>query len=223
MRPCSHGSRADGDDCQHGHGGVAPKLDRYAAVDPETFWAGARAELAGLPGGRGLNIAHEAVDRHLAGAGERVALRFIARDGTRHDHTYADLARETSRFANALRGLGVTPGDLVCSLAGRVPELCIAALGTLKARSAFSPLFSAFGPEPIRTRLELGRARVLVTTEALSRRKVEALRPSLPDLGRRRAAEPRATLSADHRASDGHVGSAFLRTLDHLLQDPAAL
>jgi acetyl-CoA synthetase len=165
------------------HGRVVPNLDRYAAVDPETFWASARAELAGLPGGRGLNIAHEAVDRHLAGAArERVALRFIARDGTRHDHTYADLARETSRFANVLRGLGVEPGDLVCSLAGRIPQLYIAALGTLKARSVFSPLFSAFGPEPIRTRLELGRARVLVTTEALYRRKVEALRSSLPDL-----------------------------------------
>jgi pyruvate dehydrogenase E2 component (dihydrolipoamide acetyltransferase) len=33
----------------------------------------------------------------------------------------------------------------------------------------------------------------------------------------------RATLSADHRASDGHAGSAFLCTLDHLLQEPAAL
>jgi acetyl-CoA synthetase len=164
-------------------GPVIPNLDRYAVVDPEAFWAAARAELAGLPGGRGLNIAHEAVDRHLAGAGgNRVALRFIARDGVRHDHTYADLARETNRFANVLRGLGVAPGDLVCSLAGRIPQLYIAALGTLKARSVFSPLFSAFGPEPIRTRLELGRARVLVTTEALYRRKVEALRPSLPDL-----------------------------------------
>jgi acetyl-CoA synthetase len=168
---------------KQGHGCVAPNLDQYAAVDPETFWAAARAELAGLPGGRGLNIAYEAVDRHLAGAArERVALRFIARDGTRHDHTYANLARETSQFANALRGLGVAPGDLVCSLAGRIPQLYIAALGTLKARSVFSPLFSAFGPEPIRTRLELGRARVLVTTEALYRRKVEALRASLPDL-----------------------------------------
>jgi acetyl-CoA synthetase len=168
---------------KHRSGGVAPNLERYAAADPEAFWAEARAELAGLPGGRGLNIAYEAVDRHLAGPlGDRVALRFIARDGARHDYTYADLARETSRFANMLRGLGVAPGDLVCSLAGRIPQLYIAALGTLKARSVFSPLFSAFGPEPIRTRLELGRARVLVTTEALYRRKVKALRPSLPDL-----------------------------------------
>ena len=40
---------------------------------------------------------------------------------------------------------GVTKSDRVFSLLGRVPELYIAALGTLKAGGVFSPLFSAFG------------------------------------------------------------------------------
>jgi acetyl-CoA synthetase len=52
----------------------------------------------------------------------------------------------------------------------------------LKAGNVVCPLFSAFGPEPIRTRLSLGEARVLVTTEALYERKVTALRASLPTL-----------------------------------------
>jgi acetyl-CoA synthetase len=63
-----------------------------------------------------------------------------------------------------------------------VPELYIAVLGALKAKCVVSPLFSAFGPEPIATRLEIGAGRVLVTSEALYRRKVEALRPRLPQL-----------------------------------------
>ena len=50
------------------------------------------------------------------------------------------------------------------SLLGRVPELYIAALGTLRNGSVFSPLFSAFGPEPVRTRMAIGEAKVLVTT-----------------------------------------------------------
>jgi acetyl-CoA synthetase len=33
-------------------------------------------------------------------------------------------------------------------MAGRVPELYATALGTLKAGMIFTPLFSAFGPEP---------------------------------------------------------------------------
>jgi acetyl-CoA synthetase len=149
----------------------------------ECSWARARAELDGLPGGAGLNIAHEAVDRHATGAqAGRVALRWLGRGGVRQDVTYAALSAASSRFANALAALGVAAGDRVYALAGRIPALYVAALGALKHRTVFCPLFSAFGPGPIHTRLALGEARVLVTTEALYRRKVEALRASLPRL-----------------------------------------
>lgn len=162
---------------------LPPNLRDYEAARREFTWAQARAALDGLPAGRGLNIAHEAVDRHGAGPrATRVALRCIAKDGTRRDITYAQLAEQTSRFANVLRGLGVAPGDRVFALAGRIPELYIAALGTLKHGCVFSPLFSAFGPEPIRTRLALGECRVLVTTETLYERKVASLRDTLPSL-----------------------------------------
>jgi acetyl-CoA synthetase len=146
-------------------------------------WDAARRELDGLPGGRGLNIAHEAVDRHAAGPGaDRVAFRWLRRDGTVVDATYEDLRRQTNRFANALGELGVDPGDRVFTLAGRIPELYVAALGTLKHRSVLSPLFANFGPEPIRERLARGDARVLVTTAVLYRRKVAAIRDQLPAL-----------------------------------------
>lgn len=54
---------------------------------------------------------------------------------------------------------------------GREPEL-YAALGPLKAGTAFAPLFAAFGPEPIRARLEIGEASALVTTGTLYRRRI---------------------------------------------------
>jgi acetyl-CoA synthetase len=162
---------------------LAPNLVDYAQTCAEFSWANARNELDGLPDGRGLNIAHEAVDRHAAGSRRnRVALRWLSRNGARHDLSYADLCEETSRFANVLKHLGVGKGDAVAVLAGRIPELYIAALGTLKNRSVFTPLFSAFGPEPIQSRLDIARARVLVTTDVLYRKKVEALRASLPSL-----------------------------------------
>jgi len=164
-------------------GRVTPNLTDYARERREFSWAAARAALDGLPDGRGLNIAHEAVDRHANGPRRRqIALRWLGKDGAGRDLTYGDLAVETSRFANALVRLGVGQGDVVAALLGRVPELYISALGALKRGSVFTPLFSAFGPEPIRTRLELARARVLVTTEGLYTRKVEALRASLPSL-----------------------------------------
>jgi acetyl-CoA synthetase len=76
----------------------------------------------------------------------------------------------------------VGKGDRVFALLGRVPELYVAALGTLKNGSVFCPLFSAFGPEPIRARLEIGAGKVLVTTEPFYRRKVQPIRASLPAL-----------------------------------------
>jgi acetyl-CoA synthetase len=160
-----------------------PNLASYDAACRDFSWEAARRELSGLPGGRGLNIAHEAVDRHAGGeAGRRLALRFVGRQGGIRDLSYRELAAATGRFANLLGGLGVCAGDRVFVLADRVPELYVAALGTLKRRAVFAPLFSAFGPDPIRQRLTLGRGRVLVTSERLYRRKVEALRAELPFL-----------------------------------------
>ena len=73
-------------------------------------WAQARALLDGLPGG-GLNIAHEAVDRHvLAGRGDRLALRWIGRDDRIRDFTYATLGAAVNRFANVLAQRGSRQG-----------------------------------------------------------------------------------------------------------------
>ena len=162
--------------------GARPNLRSYPEAYASFTWKAARQELDGLPGGA-LNIAHEAVDRHLAhGHGGRLALRWLGKDDASRDFTYGELARLTNRFANVLTELGIGKGDRVFALAGRIPELYIAALGTLKNGSVFSPLFSAFGPEPVRSRMELGDARVLVTTEALYRKKVMAWRNDLPQL-----------------------------------------
>jgi acetyl-CoA synthetase len=158
-------------------------LTDYDTVARNFSWEQARAQLDGLPGGRGLNIAHEAVDRHAAGPRrDALALRCVAKDETVTDITYADLARRTNRFANTLVSLGVGRGERVFSLLTRVPELYVAALGTLKNASVFSPLFPAFGPEPIRERLRIGSAKVLVTSAELYQRKIAPIRDTLPTL-----------------------------------------
>lgn len=160
---------------------VPPNLADYAATCAGFSWDAARAELAGLPGG-GLNIAHEAVERHAHGPlRERIAFRFLGENSLR-DVGYGELSRLTSRFANVLRTLGVRRGERVFVLTGRIPELYIAVLGGLKAGCVVSPLFSAFGPEPIATRIGIGEGAVLVTTDLLYERKVAKLRDRLPSL-----------------------------------------
>jgi acetyl-CoA synthetase len=152
------------------------------APNPPMDWAAARRALDGLPGG-GLNIAHEAVDRHAAGArAAHIAIRWLSAAGGKRDISYKELALLSSRFANLFRGLGVVKGDVVFVLCGRIAELYAAVLGGLKCGAVVSPLFSAFGPEPLKTRINLGRGKVLVTTEALFERKVKKVAGEMPTL-----------------------------------------
>ena len=159
-----------------------PNLLDYEGTRASFSWEAARTALDGLPGGGGLNIAHEAVDRHVGNAQRagKVALRLLGKDGGRVEVTYAQLAARTNRFANALATIGVESGDVVAVLCGRQLDLYVSMLGALKHRCVVSPMFSAFGPEPIRARLELGAAKVLVTTAPLYERKVAGLREGLP-------------------------------------------
>jgi len=162
---------------------VAPNLPAYDDARRTFSWEQARAELDGLPNGGGLNIAYEAVNRHASGSRrDHLAIRWLGKNGEILDYTYGKLDELSNRFANVLQRLGVTKGNRVYVLAGRIPELYVAALGTLKHRAVFCPLFSAFGPEPIRARLTIGKAKVLLTTESLYERKVKSLRRSLPFL-----------------------------------------
>ncbi len=161
---------------------VRPNFSDYDGERARFRWQAAADGLAGLPGG-GLNIAHEAVDRHASGPlRDKTALRFVCRSGPALDVSYDQLRRDTARFANVLRALGVGPGDRVYVLAGRIPALYVAILGALKNGSVVTPLFSAFGPEPIATRANIGKAKVLVTTDLLYRRKVAKVRAQIPTL-----------------------------------------
>lgn len=176
---------------------VPPHLRDYDHTCATFSWEAVRRELSGLPAGQGLNIAHEAVDRHATGARrDHLALRWLGRDGAVRDFTYGDLQEQSNRFANVLTSLGVRKGDRVCTLAGRLPALYIAALGTWKHGSVFCPLFAAFGPEPLYQRLQRSDATVLVTTERLYAQKVAGLRPRLPHLHHVLLADADADLEA---------------------------
>ena len=138
-------------------------------------WDTARRRLEGLPQG-GLNIAHEAVDRHAHGQlAQKTAIRWLGASGIRHDINFAELSSLSSRFANVFRARGVAKGDSIFVLCGRIPELYAAVLGGLKCGAAVSPLFSQFGPEPLKTRMNIGRGKLLVTTESLYERKVKKI------------------------------------------------
>jgi acetyl-CoA synthetase len=187
---------------------IAPHMPEYESFRRTFSWAEARKELDGLPGGRGLNIAHEAVDRHAAGPRrDQVAIRWLGRDGAIEEYSFGQLSRLSNQFANVLAELRVAPGERVYALTGRIPALYFAALGSWKYRAVFCTLFSAFGPEPIHARMAKGEAKVLITTRALYDKKVAGLRASLPSL-------KHVLIVGEGALADGST-----RSFDDLLQD----
>jgi acetyl-CoA synthetase len=160
---------------------VPPNFVLHEEQRANFSWGQARSGLDDLPGG-GLNIAYEAVDRHIGPQADKVALRTLDERGHATDLSYAELCRQTNQFANLLKVLGVGRGETVFTLLGRVPELYVTVLGALKNGSVVSPLFPAFGPDPVCQRLQLGDARVLVTTALQYERKVAPQRKEFPGL-----------------------------------------
>ena len=160
---------------------VTPNLTDYQAARSSFSWDEMRAQLDGLPGG-GLNLAYEAIDRHVKhGKGDKAALIWAGKNGEEERYTFADMARESNKFANVLTELGVNRGDRVFIFAERVPELYFAFFGVLKLGAVVGPLFSAFGPDPVKDRMEDSGAKVLLTTPDL-RERVKDILPQLPEL-----------------------------------------
>lgn len=162
---------------------ASPLLGDYERAREAFSWKSAEDSLVGLPGGRGLNIAYEAVDRHVAeGRGEQAALRWVAKGKHTREFTYAELASQSARFCNGLAKLGIEQGDCVFTLLNRVPALYVSALGIWKRGAVLSPLFSAFGPEPVKARMMVAEPKALVTTARFFDRKVKPILGDLPFL-----------------------------------------
>ncbi|MEN8146703.1 MAG: acetate--CoA ligase [Campylobacterota bacterium] len=161
---------------------VKPNLTDYDQEYKTFRWEDVAKQFEGLLSG-GLNIAHEAIDRHANGPlADKTALLWLGEKGERKTYTFSDMKEESARFANVLKSLGLSKGDRIFTLSTRLPELYIAAIGILKNRSVLCPLFSQFGPEPIQQRMQRGDAKVLLTTKRLFKKKVSPLLKRLPEL-----------------------------------------
>ncbi len=158
-----------------------PNLDNWQAVRDVFSWESVADELDWFEGGT-LNIAHEVLDRHVnTPRRDAVALFWEGKDGRSEAYTFLDLSKLTNRFANALTGLGVKKGDRVFTYLDRTPESFVALLGALKTGAIIGPLFSAFGPDAVKDRLQDSGASVLVTNPRLAKTVHEIL-PELPAL-----------------------------------------
>jgi acetyl-CoA synthetase len=112
-----------------------------------------------------LNVSYNCLDRHLSMNGDKTAIIFEGEKGDTRRLTYAELHRETCRFANALKACGVTKGDRVIIYMPMVPEAVIAMQACARIGAIHSVVFGGFSANALKDRIEDAGARVVVTAD----------------------------------------------------------
>ena len=158
-----------------------------AEADHESFWAEQADRLGWVKrwdtvmtwtppwvrwfeGGQ-LNASYNCLDRHVeAGGGDKVAYYWEGEPGEERAITYRELLDEVSRFANALKELGVRRGDRVAIYLGMVPELPVAMLACARIGAPHSVVFGGFSSESLRDRIIDAEANILITADGGYRR-----------------------------------------------------
>jgi len=167
-----------------------------ASEDYEAFWARQASELVSwdtqwdticewnLPyskwfvGGK-LNVSYNCLDRHvIAGKGEKVAFHFEGEPGDTRTITYSQMLDEVQKFANVLKGLGVSKGDRVNIYLPMIPEAAVAMLACARIGAVHSVVFGGFSSQALSDRINDAEAKVLITADGGYRRgEVFALKP----------------------------------------------
>ncbi len=122
-----------------------------------------------FPGGR-MNLAASCVDKHLAERRGEIAVISEAEDGEVRTLTYAELASEVAKLANALTRLRVRENDTVGVFLPMSQEAAIAILAVSRIGAIYVPCFSGFGAPALATRLNSSDAKILITADAFARR-----------------------------------------------------
>ncbi|XNY99592.1 acetate--CoA ligase [Micrococcus luteus] len=127
------------------------------------------------------NAAYNALDRHVeAGNGDRVAIHFEGEPGDTRDYTYAELAAEVRKAANAFESLGVAKGDRVAVYLPMIPEAVITMLACARIGAVHSVVFGGFSSDALRSRVDDAEATLVVTCDGSYRRgKPSALKPAV--------------------------------------------
>ncbi len=182
-----------------------------ADQDYEGFWARQAADLLDwsrdwdtvldwqLPfakwfvGGK-LNVSQNCLDRHVdAGNGDRVAFHWEGEPGDARTITYADLLAEVEKFANVLKGLGVTKGDRVAIYLPMIAELPVSLLACARIGAVHSVVFGGFSADSLSDRINDSECKVLITADG-------GWRKGKPGL-----LKPTADVALAHTSSIEHV------------------
>jgi acetyl-CoA synthetase len=141
------------------------------------------------------NIVYNCLDRHAeTSRRNKLALMWEGEKGEFRSFSYFALRRETCRFSNVLRSLGVQKGDRVTLYMGRIPELVIGMLACARIGAIHSVVYGGFTVEALHERLEDSHSKVLIVADgAYQRGKIVPLK-AIADEALQRAASVESVL-----------------------------
>ena len=114
-----------------------------------------------------LNVSENCLDRHLPERENDLAIIWEPdQEGKTERHiTYGELSREVNQFANGLKSLGVSKGDVVTIYMPMVPEASMAMLACARIGAIHSVVFGGFSPEALAGRIEDGNSNYVITAD----------------------------------------------------------
>jgi len=129
----------------------------------------------------GVNACVECCDRWAKDGA--IALEWYGANGERRTLTFAEMHDNAAKFANYLQSRGIGRGDVVAGLLPRIPDLFTVILGAWRVGAMYQPLFTAFGPAAIESRVTAagGSKAKLVVTDVANRPKLKDV-PDCPDI-----------------------------------------
>jgi acetyl-CoA synthetase len=131
-----------------------------------------------------LNIAHECITRHADGSG-RTAVRVAHADGTDEILSFDAIAAGSARFAHWLVANGIQPGDRIAFMLDPSLPFYISLFGATMMGAISVPLFTLFGLDGLRLRVDDCKPKLLITNKEKAEiaRQVEGLRVVIADAG----------------------------------------
>lgn len=113
-----------------------------------------------------LNVASNCLDRHLPHRAQQPALIWEGDDPSEsRTLSYAELHRETCRFANVLKEHGVQRGDRVTLYLPMIPEAAVAMLACARIGAVHSVVFAGFSAESLAGRIADCGSKLVVTAD----------------------------------------------------------
>ena len=116
------------------------------------------------------NVYKSSVEKLAESNPKKTAYHFVSEDGIESSLTYEELDSKVSKLSNALKGLGVTKGDVIAIYLPMIEGAIVSILAAAKIGAVQTVIFSGYSSESLKIRLQDSKAKILITSDGFERK-----------------------------------------------------